>query len=151
MPQDVPFLVAWVFIFLKVILMKHFTSLLAVGLFGLNASFAQTTQPLHPVALGHIACADKVSVTINESKNHAGHYDILIGKAHFEAMRIPTESGAVKLEDKHHGIVWLQMSNKSMLFNEKLAKRLATDCQSDAQKAVQKEMDAPLAATPAKP
>ena len=148
MPQDALFLVAWAFTFLKGILMKRFTSLLAVGVFSLNAAFA---QPLYPVALGAIHCADKVSVTIGESKKNAGHYDISIGKAHYEAMRIPTESGAVKLEDKQHGIVWLQMSNKSMLFNEKLAKRLATDCQSDAQKAVQKAMDAPPSATPAKP
>lgn len=156
MPQDAPFLVAWVFTFLKGILMKRTTTLLATvlfGLFGLKAAFAQAVQatPLYPVALGHIHCADKASVTISESKKHKGQYDIAIGKAHFEAMRIPTESGAVKLEDKQHGIVWLQMANKSMLFNEKLGKRLATDCQSEAQKAVQKAMDAPPAATAAKP
>ena len=158
MPQGEPFLVAWVFTFLKGILMKRFTSLLAMVLFGLNAAFAQTAQlaPLYPVALGPIHCADKVSVTIGESKAHHGQYDVMIGKAHYVAARIPTESGAVKLEDKHHGIVWLQMSNKSMLFNEKLAKRLATDCQSEAQKVVQKAMDAPpatpaLTAAPTKP
>jgi hypothetical protein len=151
MPQGGPFLVAWAFTFLKGVLMNRFTFFLVVGVFGLTGVFAQTTQtvsdkPLYPVALGHIHCADKLSVTIGESKKHAGHYDILIGKAHYEAMRIPTESGAVKLEDKKHGIVWLQMSNKSMLFNEKLAKRLATDCQSEAQKVVQKAMDAPATA-----
>ena len=132
--------------------MKRLTSLPATVLFGLNAAFAQTVQPtsLYPVALGHIHCADKVSVTIGESKKHKDQYDIVIGKAHYEAMRIPTESGAVKLEDKQHGIVWLQMANKSMLFNEKLGKRLATDCQNDAQKAAQKAMDTPPAVT-AKP
>jgi hypothetical protein len=148
MPQDALFLVAWVLIFLKGILMKRNIFLLAVGLFSLNAAWAQTAQPLYPVALGAIHCADKVSVTIGESKKHPGRYDILIGKAHYEAMRIPTESGAVKLEDKQHGIVWLQMSNKSMLFNEKLAKRLATDCRNDAQKAVQQAMDAPAPSKP---
>ncbi len=131
--------------------MKRFTFLFAIGVFSLNAAFAQTAQPLYPVALGAIHCADKVSVTIGESKAHHGQYDIMIGKAHYVAERIPTESGAVKLEDKQHGIVWLQMSNKSMLFNEKLAKRLATDCQSEAQKTVQKAMDAPPATTSAKP
>ena len=151
MPQDALFLAAWAFTFLKGILMTRFTIFLAAIFLGLSGAFAQTAQPIYPVALGHIACADKISVTIGESKKYAEHYDILIGKAHFEAIRIPTESGAVKLEDKQHGIVWLQMSNKSMLFNEKLAKRLATDCQSDAQKAVQKTMDAPPAGTPTKP
>jgi hypothetical protein len=132
-----------VFIFLKGILMKRNTLLLAVGVFGLNAAFA---QPLYPVALGLIHCADKVSVTIGESKKHAGHYDISIGKAHYQAMRIPTDSGAVKLEDKQHGIVWLQMSNKSMLLNENLGKRLANECRSAAQAAKEKELsmtDAP--------
>ncbi len=135
--------------------MKRFTFLLAVGLFSLNAAFSQTVHPapaaavttaLYPVALGQTACANNLTVTIGQSKVHPHIYDITFGKAYYFAERIPTESGAVKLEDKHHGIVWLQMSNKSMLFNEKLAKRLATDCQSEAQKVVQKAMDAPATA-----
>ncbi len=127
--------------------MKRFSTLLVTGLLGLSGAFAQKVpptpvKPLYPVALGTIPCADKASVTIGESKEHLDQYDITIGKAHYVAARISTDSGAVKLEDKQNGIVWLQMSNKSMLFNEKLGKRLATDCQNEQQKIIQKELDA---------
>ena len=134
--------------------MNRFTSWLALGLF---ASTTVCAQSLYPVALGPIACADKVSVTISESKKHLGKYDIAIGKARYEAVRVVTDSGAVKLEDKQHGIVWLQMSNKSMLFNEKAGKRLANDCRSEAQEEAEKAMavaaaptilDTPAAKTP---
>jgi hypothetical protein len=57
-----------------------------------------------------------------------------MGKAHYKTKRIPTDSGAIRLEDKSHGIVWLQMANKSMLFNEKAGKRLANNCRNDVQK-----------------
>lgn len=134
--------------------MMRLTYWFATGLLGLGwvaTGWTQTAQSLYPVALGRIACAEKAFVTIDESKKHPGRYEISMGKAHYEAIRILTESGAVKLEDKRHGIVWLQMANKSMLFNEKMGKRLATDCQNDEQKAVQKAMDALPAAAPVKP
>jgi hypothetical protein len=106
------------------------------------ASYAQN---LYPAYTGSMHCADKVVVAIAE-KNPPHQYEIGIGKATYQAIRVATESGAVKLEDKHNGIVWLQMSNKSMLFNEKLGKRLATDCRTEEQKVVQISMDEPASA-----
>jgi hypothetical protein len=43
------------------------------------------------------------------------------------------------------------MSNKSMLFNEKIGKRLATDCQNDDQKVVHAELEAASASAASKP
>jgi hypothetical protein len=106
-------------------------------------AYAQTSYPTYT---GHMNCADKVIVAITESKLPHPHYEIGIGKAKYQAIRVATESGAIKLEDKHHGIVWLQMSNKSMLFDEKHAKRLATDCRTEEQKVVQLSMDEPATA-----
>ena len=103
-------------------------------------------QTLYPASTGQVHCADKVIVAITENKLPHPHYEIAIGKAKYQAMRVATESGAVKLEDKHNGIVWLQMSNKSMLFDEKHGKRLATDCRTEEQKVVQLSMDAPTTA-----
>ncbi len=140
--------------------MRYLTSALLASLLLLGSlgCLAQTTQvppaavartsapPLYPVAVGHIVCADKVVVSIHESPLHQARYDIKIGKSHYVGERIVTDSGAVKLEDKNHGIVWLQMANKSMLFNEKIGKRLATDCQNDDQKAAHRAME--VAVTP---
>jgi hypothetical protein len=101
-------------------------------------------QTLYPAATGQMHCADKVMVAITENKLPHHHYEIDIDKVKYQALRVVTDSGAVKLEDKRHGIVWLQMSNKSMLFDEKRGKRLATDCRTEEQKVVQKAMDTPI-------
>ncbi len=142
MPQGARSPVIWAFTLAKATFMniKHFALCLAM-----MAPFAYA-QTLYPASTGYMHCADKVVVAITENKLPHHHYEINIGKAKYQAMRVATESGAVKLEDKHHGIVWLQMSNKSMLFDEKNSKRLATDCRTEEQKVVQKAMDAPATA-----
>ena len=38
-----------------------------------------------------------------------------------------------RLEDAKGGAVWLQISNKSMLMNQKLGQRLADECQGSEQ------------------
>ena len=50
---------------------------------------------------------------------------------------VVTSTGAIRLEDNHDGgAVWLQLSNKSMLMDQKAGKRLADECASPAQLAV---------------
>ena len=91
----------------------------------------------YPVYEGRIACDDKVFVSIVEDRKIPNNFNVLIGKTHYKTKRVPTDSGAIRLEDKIHGIVWLQMANKSMLFNEKAGKRLATNCRNDLQNAAE--------------
>ena len=45
-----------------------------------------------------------------------------------------TTTGAVRLEDKRAGVVWLQIANKSMLMNSKIGQRMVDDCVHAAQK-----------------
>ena len=94
----------------------------------------------YPVYEGRMACDDKVFVAVVEDRKIPNNFDILIGKAHYKAKRIPTDSGAIRLEDKPHGIVWLQMANKSMLLNEKAGKRLANNCRNDIQQVAEKNL-----------
>jgi hypothetical protein len=89
---------------------------------------------------GRMMCEGMVFVTIVEDKKHPNHFDVAIGKKHYKTVRVATDSGAIRLEDQAHGIVWLQMSNKSMLFNEKEGKRLANNCRNDAQTAAEKAL-----------
>ncbi|MDI9332984.1 MAG: hypothetical protein QM533_01270 [Cytophagales bacterium] len=98
-------------------------------------------QSIYPTFTGSMQCADNVVVSITKDPHGKSEYQIGLGKAKYRAQQVTTASGAIKLEDKHNGIVWLQMSNKSMLFNEKHGKRLATDCQNEEQKVVQKSLD----------
>jgi hypothetical protein len=106
---------------------------------------------------GRMMCEGKVVVTVLEDKKHPNHFDVAIGKKHYKTIRVATDSGAIRLEDQAHGIVWLQMSNKSMLFNEKEGKRLANNCRNDAQTAAEKALTTSTApsvldaTTPVKP
>lgn len=88
------------------------------------------------VTTGRIACADGQSVTITPDAKVAGAFDVQFGKARYDVVPMPTKTGAVRLEDAKSGIVFMQLANKSMLFNEKQGKRLADDCISPAQKSV---------------
>jgi hypothetical protein len=112
---------------------------------GASALLAQTTAPTaatyaYPAYTGRIVCENKAFVVVAEDKKRLHHYDLTFGKLHYKTVRVPTDSGAIRLEDKAHGIVWLQMANKSMLLDEKHGKRLATNCQNDAQLAVDKAL-----------
>jgi hypothetical protein len=46
---------------------------------------------------------------------------------------VETTTGAIRLEDRKAGAVWLQLANKSMLMNQKLGQRLADACVSPEQ------------------
>ncbi|WP_061535418.1 hypothetical protein [Collimonas arenae] len=41
---------------------------------------------------------------------------------------VATTTGAVRLEDKASGLVWIQIPAKSMLLNSKLGQQLANEC-----------------------
>jgi hypothetical protein len=95
------------------------------------------TEFAYAVALGAMACASDVTVTINRDTQRSDGFEILVGKTRHPTTRVATDSGAIRLENKTNGIVWLQMANKSMLFNEKAGKRLANDCRNEAQTAAE--------------
>jgi hypothetical protein len=94
------------------------------------------------VTTGRIQCADGQSVTITPDPRIDGAFDLQFGKAKYDVVPKPTASGAVRLEDAKSGIVFMQLANKSMLFNEKLSRRLADDCISPSQQAVADQMKA---------
>jgi hypothetical protein len=92
------------------------------------------------VTTGRIQCADGQSVTITPDPRVNGAFDLQYGNTKYDVVPKPTSSGAVRLEDTKSGIVFMQLANKSMLFNEKLSRRLADDCISPAQQAVADQM-----------
>lgn len=101
----------------------------------------------HPAATGVIPCEDGIKVTISKDVQRADGFDVVIGKARYPTTRVATDSGAIRLENKASGIVWLQMSNKSMLFNEKAGKRLANNCRNEAQVAAEHVLSTSTALT----
>lgn len=43
---------------------------------------------------------------------------------------VSTTTGAVRLENKGEGLVWIQIPSKSMLLNSKIGQQLANDCKA---------------------
>jgi hypothetical protein len=103
---------------------------------------AQQLSIAQIVTTGRIQCADGQSVTITPDAKVNGAFDVLFGKTKYDVVPKPTTSGAVRLEDSKTGIVFMQLANKSMLFNERQGRRLADDCISPAQQAVADGMKA---------
>ncbi|TAG24595.1 MAG: hypothetical protein EAZ37_15880 [Burkholderiales bacterium] len=115
---------------------------------------SQIEAPLPPellaiaerVQTGRIPCELGHNVGVLPDDKSPGYFTITNGTQRFRLIPVPTTTGAIRLEDKARGGVWLQLANKSMLLDEKNGKRLADECLSPSQKLV---ADAMKAAPPA--
>ena len=94
------------------------------------------------VQTGRVQCAEGQSVTITPDAKTNGAFDLQFGSVRYDVVPVATKSGAIRLEDTRTGVVFMQLANKSMLFNERQGKRLADDCISPAQQAVADSMRA---------
>jgi hypothetical protein len=92
------------------------------------------------VTTGRINCADGKSVSITPDAKIQGAFDLSFAGVKYDVTPKPTTTGAVRLEDPKSGIVFMQLANKSMLFNEKQSRRLADDCITPEQQAVADRM-----------
>ncbi len=86
------------------------------------------------VLTGANACEFNQSVNVDPVKEKAGYFKVdCKGKSYVMAPE-PTTTGAVRLEDKKNGLVWLQIANKSMLMNAKAGRRMVDNCVHPTQK-----------------
>ena len=85
---------------------------------------------------GKLPCDDGASVTLTPDAKTPGFFAVQLKNSKFRMFPVETTTGAIRLEDKKAGVVWLQLANKSMLMNQKLGQRLADNCMSPAQSAV---------------
>lgn len=86
---------------------------------------------------GKLPCDEGASVTLTPDAKTPGYFDVQSKNAKYRMFPVETTTGAIRLEDKKAGVVWLQLGNKSMLMNQKLGQRLADGCMSPAQSAVE--------------
>jgi hypothetical protein len=93
------------------------------------------------VEVGQVACELGVSVNIKADSQLPGYFDVQSKKFKYRMSPVVTSTGAIRLEDARTGAVWLQLSNKSMLMNQKLGSRLADVCMNPAQIAVAVAME----------
>jgi hypothetical protein len=80
------------------------------------------------VLVGKARCDMNESVQLTALPEQRGYFKLEYkGKAYIMAPEV-TQTGAVRLEDKKNGLVWLQIPTKSMLMNHKLGQRMADNC-----------------------
>jgi len=80
------------------------------------------------VLLGQSRCEFDQSVNVAAVPNQKGWFNVEYkGKSYLMAPE-STTTGAVRLEDKKNGMMWLQIANKSMLMNSKIGQRMVDNC-----------------------
>jgi len=87
------------------------------------------------VLLGQSRCEFDQSVNVAAVPGQKGWFNVEYkGKSYLMAPE-HTTTGAVRLEDKKNGMMWLQIANKSMLMNSKIGQRMVDNCVHPSQKA----------------
>lgn len=85
---------------------------------------------------GRLPCELGAFVTLTADARSPGHFDVQTKQQKYRMFPVETSTGAIRLEDRQAGVVWLQLANKSMLMSQKLGRRLADECMSPDQAAV---------------
>jgi hypothetical protein len=87
------------------------------------------------VLVGRSSCEFDQSVQVAPVPNKRGFFNVEYkGKSYLMAPEATT-TGAVRLEDKKAGMMWLQIANKSMLMNSKIGQRMVDNCVHPSQRA----------------
>lgn len=92
------------------------------------------------VHAGSLPCDDGVRVVLTADAKVSGYFNLQLGRRQYRVFPVESRSGAIRLEDAHADVVWIQLSNKSMLMSRKLGRRLADECRSERQAEVASAM-----------
>jgi hypothetical protein len=80
------------------------------------------------VMTGDIDCEFDQKITLKAVDGQPGHFHLGFKKVTYRMVPQETTTGAVRLEDKKAGVVWLQIPSKSMLMNAKIGQRMVDAC-----------------------
>ncbi|MFZ2648478.1 MAG: hypothetical protein WA210_00095 [Burkholderiaceae bacterium] len=86
------------------------------------------------VLTGKASCEFNQVIDVAAVKGKAGHFSVAYKGKTYTMVPETTNTGAVRLEDKKAGMMWLQIADKSMLMNTKAQKRLVDNCRHPLQK-----------------
>jgi hypothetical protein len=85
-------------------------------------------QAASRVMTGDIDCEFDQKITLKPVEGQPGHFHLGFKKITYRMVPEETTTGAVRLEDKRAGVVWLQIPMKSMLMNSKIGQRMVDAC-----------------------
>jgi len=95
------------------------TILLAPGAMAQNVALtAAHLEAASMVQVGSLPCELGQTVVLSADQANIGFFSLQLGKLRYRLSPELTTTGAIRLEDKAAGIVWLQLANKSMLMKE---------------------------------
>jgi hypothetical protein len=77
---------------------------------------------------GEAQCEFNQKVHLSPHPDKPGRFRLQFNKMVYTLAPEPTTTGAVRLEDKRAGVVWLQIPSKSMLMNAKIGQRMVDAC-----------------------
>ena len=89
---------------------------------------------------GHLSCELGATVRIEVDPSQAVAFHVQGKGFKYRMFPVQTSTGALRLEDKKAGAVWLQLANKSMLMDQKRGRRILDDCVHPDQLAVAEAM-----------
>lgn len=106
---------------------------------GTPADNPLSERELATAALVHVGsktCSHGRNVRIEADPRAAGHFVLQSGALRYQLRPVETSTGAIRLEDRAQGAVWIQLANKSMLLGQRPNRRLLDDCSNALQQAV---------------
>lgn len=77
---------------------------------------------------GRLPCELGASVHIESDREQPGYFHVHGKGFRYRMHPVTTQTGAIRLEDRQAGAVWLQLANKSMLMDQRKGQRLADEC-----------------------
>jgi hypothetical protein len=89
---------------------------------------------------GLMPCEMGASVRVQADAAAPGYFHVQGKGFRYRMYPVRTSTGALRLEDKKAGAVWLQLANKSMLMDQKKGRRVADDCAHPEQVAYGQDM-----------
>jgi hypothetical protein len=89
---------------------------------------------------GLMPCEMGASVRVQADAAAPGYFHVQGKGFRYRMYPVRTSTGALRLEDKKAGAVWLQLANKSMLMDQKKGRRVADDCANPDQVAYGQDM-----------
>lgn len=87
------------------------------------------------VLTGVARCEFNQTVSVDALQDKPGHFRVAFDKAVYTMTPQETSTGAVRLEDRRNGVVWLQIPSKSMMMNQKIGRRMVDGCTQAEQRA----------------
>lgn len=92
------------------------------------------------VHVGRLPCELGASVRLDADATHPGYFHVQGKGFRYRMHPVATTTGAIRLEDKKAGVVWLQLANKSMLMDQGKGRRVADECVNPDQMAFAADM-----------